>query len=115
VRANFRVVDALDLAWTTFETVIDSGLFHVLTDDGRLRFLPSLSAVLRPGENLFDAVLQRSRDSSGTQAAFTAEIHATFHTGWTINYIQPATFVTTIHEGRAKAWLAFYHSDEVND
>ena len=30
VRANFRVVDALDLAClgTTFETVIDSGLFH---------------------------------------------------------------------------------------
>lgn len=55
VRANFRVVDALDLAClgTTFETVIDSGLFHLFTDEERHRFLPSLAAVLRPGGTYF--------------------------------------------------------------
>ena len=51
VRAYFRMVDALDLAClgTTFETVIDSGLFHLLTDEERRLFLAGLAVVLRPG------------------------------------------------------------------
>jgi len=49
------MVDALDLACLgrTFETIIDSGLFHLFTDEERRRFLPSLAAVLRPGGTYF--------------------------------------------------------------
>jgi hypothetical protein len=45
----------LDLAClgTTFETVIDSGLFDLFADEERRRFLPSLAAVLRPGRTIF--------------------------------------------------------------
>lgn len=108
IRANFRVVDALDLAClgTTFETVIDSGLFHVFTDDERVRFLPSLAAVLRPGGTYFMLCLSDQETREGPRRISQAEIQATFHIGWTINYIHAATFETTIHDGGAKAWLA---------
>lgn len=108
VRANFRVVDALDLAClgTTFETVIDSGLFHVLTDDERLRFPASLAAVLRPGGTYFMLCFSDQETREGPRRISQAEIRATFQTGWTIRYIHAATFETRIHEGGAKAWLA---------
>ena len=48
---TFLVQDALDMEnlSRTFDTIIDSGLFHALSDPDRLRFVRSLAAVLRPG------------------------------------------------------------------
>jgi 2-polyprenyl-3-methyl-5-hydroxy-6-metoxy-1,4-benzoquinol methylase len=108
VRAYFRMVDALDLAClgTTFETVIDSGLFHLFTDEERRRFLPSLAAVLRPGGTYFMLAFSDQETREGPRRISQAEIHAAFHTGWTVNYIRAATFETRIHDGGAKAWLA---------
>src|SRR6266480_4107400 len=49
--ARFLVHDALDLGslGERFETVLDSGLFHVFDDDDRLRYVDSLRAVTAPG------------------------------------------------------------------
>lgn len=117
VRANFRVVDALDLAClgTTFETVIDSGLFHLFTDEERHRFLPSLAAVLRPGGTYFMLCFSDQETREGPRRISQAEIHAAFHTGWTINYIHAATFETRIHDGGAQAWLASITRMKSND
>lgn len=117
VRAYFRVVDALDLAClgTMFETVIDSGLFHLFTDEERRRFLPSLAAVLRPGGTYFMLCFSDQETREGPRRISQAEIHATFHTGWTINYIHAATFETRIHAGGAKAWLASISRARSND
>jgi len=108
VRVNFRTVDALDLAClgTTFETVIDSGLFHLFTDEERRRFLPSLAAVLRPGGTYLMLCFSDQETREGPRRISQAEIHSTFYTGWTINYIHSATFETRSHDGGAKAWLA---------
>src|SRR6478672_1651583 len=108
VRANFRVVDALDLAClgTTFETVIDSGLFHVFTDEERSRFVASLAAVLRPGGSYFMLCFSDQETREGPRHISQAEIRDTFQRGWTIRYIHAAAFETSIHEGGAKAWLA---------
>jgi cyclopropane fatty-acyl-phospholipid synthase-like methyltransferase len=108
VRANFRVVDALDLAClgTTFDTVIDSGFFHLLTDEERVRFLPSLAAVLRPGGTYAMLCFSDQETRQGPRRVSRAEIESTFRTGWTIHDIQAATFETKIHEGGAKSWLA---------
>jgi SAM-dependent methyltransferase len=48
---RFLVWDALRLAalGELFDTVLDSGLFHVFQDDDRPRFVDGLRAVLRPG------------------------------------------------------------------
>ena len=53
--ATFLVADALDLTalGRTFETVIDSGLFHALSDADRPRFVRSLAPVLSPGGTCF--------------------------------------------------------------
>lgn len=49
--ARFLVWDALDLGSLEerFDTVLDSGLFHVFGDDDRARFVASLAAVTAPG------------------------------------------------------------------
>lgn len=108
MRANFRVVDAFDLAClgTTFDTVIDSGFFHLLTDEERVRFLPSLAAVLRPGGTYVMLCFSDQETRQGPRRISRAEIESTFRTGWTIHRIQAAIFETKIHEGGAKAWLA---------
>ncbi len=51
LRARFLVWNALQLAelGEEFDTVIDSGLFHVFEDEDRLRFVDSLRAVIRAG------------------------------------------------------------------
>ena len=55
LKADFRVHDALDLAslGQTFDSVIDSGLFHCFGDDDRRRYVAGLSAVLKPGGRLY--------------------------------------------------------------
>jgi cyclopropane fatty-acyl-phospholipid synthase-like methyltransferase len=55
VPATFLVKDALTLKdWTErFDNVIDSGLFHVFSDEDRLRYVEGLATVLKPGGRLF--------------------------------------------------------------
>src|SRR5919106_716171 len=53
--AEFLIKDALMLGdWgERFATVIDSGLFHVFSDDDRRRYVEGLARVLNPGGRLF--------------------------------------------------------------
>src|SRR5262249_32614317 len=67
VVATFLVKDALTLKdWTErFDSVIDSGLFHVFSDDARRQYVEGLAAVLKPGGRLF--LLCFSDAEPGTQ------------------------------------------------
>ena len=49
LNARFEVADALRLGdlGLTFDTVIDSGVFHVFDDEDRARYVASLASVLR--------------------------------------------------------------------
>src|SRR5260370_10318258 len=49
--ARFEVGDVLSLGQLgmTFDTVIDSGVFHVFDDDARARYVTSLASALRSG------------------------------------------------------------------
>src|SRR5947209_12805094 len=53
--ATFLVKDALTLKdWSErFESVIDSGLFHVFSDEDRQRYVEGLATVLKPGGRFF--------------------------------------------------------------
>jgi len=53
--ARFFVKDVLTLAdWSErFDSVMDSGLFHVFDDSDRPRYVEGLAAVLRPSGRLF--------------------------------------------------------------
>ncbi len=53
--ARFLVWDALRLAelGEQFDTVLDSGLFHVFDDERRHRYVDALAAAVRPGGHYF--------------------------------------------------------------
>ncbi len=59
--AEFLVADALDLGalGRTFDTVLDVGLFHTLSDAERPRYAASLGAALRPRRPGVPPVLER--------------------------------------------------------
>ncbi len=52
---RFLMMDALKLAEfpERFDTVIDSGLFHIFSDDDRQRYVNGLASVLNPGGRLY--------------------------------------------------------------
>ena len=108
LRVNFRLVDALAVPCLglTFDTVIDSGLFHVFSDEERVEYSNNLGAVLMPGGRYFMLCLSERETREGPRRVTKAEITDAFRDGWTINDIQETKFETLIHEGGAWAWLA---------
>jgi cyclopropane fatty-acyl-phospholipid synthase-like methyltransferase len=116
VEATFLVKDALTLKdWTErFDNVIDSGLFHVFSDDDRRRYVEGLATVLKPGGRLF--LMCFSDEEPGTQGprrVSKEELHAAFAAGWAIESIKPVQVETrpdlkdmTFSEGGPKAWFA---------
>jgi 2-polyprenyl-3-methyl-5-hydroxy-6-metoxy-1,4-benzoquinol methylase len=107
---TFLVQDALRLGelGRTFETVIDSGLFHALSDPERPRFARSLAEVLRPGGTY--VMLAFSELEPGEydlpRRLSQKEIRATFSDGWRVDRIRPAVFESRIRPDGSRAWLS---------
>ena len=92
--ARFEVADALSLGdlGLSFDTVIDSGLFHVFDDDSRARYVASLASVLRPGGHLYLMCFSdRQPGTLGPRRVSQDELRAAFGGGWTILAIQADT------------------------
>jgi SAM-dependent methyltransferase len=105
--ARFEVADALNLPipQRPFDTIIDSGLFHVFSDDERVRFRESLMGVIRPGGTyLMMCFSEQQPGNWGPRRVTQAEIRSTFDSGWHVNYIEPSAFTT--NDGSARAWLS---------
>ena len=110
-RARFEVADALNLAelGLTFDTVIDSGLFHVFDDDNRSRYVTSLASVLRPGGHLYLMCFSdRQPGDSGPRRVTQDELRAAFGDGWAVIAIEPDIFEVnpTFGTVTVQAWLA---------
>ena len=115
VTATFLVMDALALKHLpeVFDTVIDSGLFHVFSDEDRRRYVDGLATVLKPGGRLF--LLCFSDEEPGTQGprrVSKRELHDAFANGWAIESIEPSRYEVrpdlkdmTFSEGGPKAWF----------
>ena len=113
--ATFLVMDALSLKDLpeVFDTVIDSGLFHVFDDLDRHRYVEGLATVVKPGGRLF--LLCFSDQEPGTQGprrVSSKEIRDAFAEGWVVESIEPARFETrpdmkdlVFSEGGPKAWF----------
>src|SRR5262245_20414179 len=87
LQVTFLVKDAMTLGdWAErFDSVIDSGLFHVFSDDDRRRYVEGLAPVLRPGGRLF--LLCFSDEEPGTQGprrVSKKDLHDAFAEGWSI-------------------------------
>jgi SAM-dependent methyltransferase len=109
--ARFEVADALSLGqhgWV-FDTVIDSGLFHVFDDTQRALYVSSLASVLRPGGTCYLMCFSdRQPGDWGPRRVRREELLTAFADGWTMLSIVADTF--TINPGFgslvAQAWLA---------
>jgi len=111
VGAAFQVLDALylDTLSETFDTIIDSGLFHVFDDDARARYVSAVSAVLQPGGHLhLMCFSDRQSGDWGPRRVGEGELHAAFDSGWQINSLTAERFEINPVLGTptAEAWLA---------
>ena len=112
---TFLVMDALTLKdWTErFDNVIDSGLFHVFSDDDRRRYVEGLAKILKPNGRFF--FLCFSDEEPGTQGprrVSRKEIEVAFAEGWAIESIEPSQYEVrpdpkdiSSSDGGPKAWF----------
>jgi SAM-dependent methyltransferase len=107
--ARFTVHDVLDLAalGEQFDTVIDSGLFHVFGDGDRLRYADGLRRVIPAGGRYFMLCWSdRQPGGCGPRRIHREEIEAAFANGWRIDEIAPATLEVTADPAGVRAWRA---------
>ncbi len=114
--ATFLVLDARALKDLpeVFDSVIDSGLFHVFSDPDRRRYVEGLATVVKPGGRLF--LLCFSDEEPGTHGprrVSKQELHDAFAQGWVIDSIEPSRYEVrpdlkdlAFSEGGPKAWFA---------
>jgi cyclopropane fatty-acyl-phospholipid synthase-like methyltransferase len=112
---TFLVKDALTLKdWPErFDNVIDSGLFHVFSDDDRRRYVEGLATVLKPGGRLFLMCFSDVEPGEqGPRRVSKKELHDAFDKGWSIESIEPTRAEVrpdlkdlSFSEGGPKAWF----------
>jgi len=114
--AEFVQKDALTLSGLNrqFDAVIDSGLFHVFSDEDRARYVAGLAHVTRPGGRLF--LLCFSDQEPGTQGprrVSQQEIRESFANGWDVEEIRPSRLEVrpdlediSFSEGGPRAWFS---------
>ncbi len=111
VRApRFLVADALDLARlnNTFDTVLDCGLFHTLTDEGRAHYLKSLAEVMPAGGVLHILCFSDDEPDWGGPRRVTRLELEQLGPGFFLEEMEPARFETLIADAGAAAWRASY-------
>src|SRR4029078_4728377 len=92
LRTPFLVKDALVLKdWSErFDNVIDSGLFHVFSDDDRRSYVEGLATVLKPdGRLVLMCFTDEEPGTQGPRRVSKEELHAAFAAGWAIESIKP--------------------------
>jgi cyclopropane fatty-acyl-phospholipid synthase-like methyltransferase len=114
--ATFLVKDALTLKdWSErFDNVIDSGLFHVLSDEDRKKYVAGLAVVLRPGGRVFLMCFSDEEPGDqGPRRVSKKDLQDAFAQGWRIESIHPSRAEIRadfkefpFSEGGPKVWFA---------
>jgi cyclopropane fatty-acyl-phospholipid synthase-like methyltransferase len=113
--ATFLVMDALALKELpeVFGSTIDSGLFHVFSDDDRRRYVEGLASVLRPGGRLFLLCFSDAEPGDqGPRRVTKKEIEDTFAHGWVVESVEPSRYEgrpdpndRSFRDGGPRAWF----------
>jgi SAM-dependent methyltransferase len=111
VGTSFQVFNALrlDTLGEAFDTIIDSGLFHVFDDTARARYIAALQAVLRPAGHVhLMCFSDRQPGDWGPRRVTEGELRAAFGSGWRIDSLARDRFDINPGLGthNAEAWLA---------
>jgi cyclopropane fatty-acyl-phospholipid synthase-like methyltransferase len=106
--ARFIRQDARKLAslGESFDTVLDSGLFHVFAGVDRTALVEGLQSVLVPGGRYFMLGISDQQPGGSWPHRLTREeISAAFTEGWRVDSIEPATIEVTTEPDSIPAWL----------
>jgi cyclopropane fatty-acyl-phospholipid synthase-like methyltransferase len=109
LHVQFLVLNARDLSRLNrkFDTAIDSGFFHTLSDEDRPVFVDNLAATLsRTGKYFMLCFSDLEPGGYGPRRITKREIQDSFQDGWTINYIKPAVFESRTRAEGPRAWLS---------
>ena len=110
IKVDFRLGDALKLGryfkQEHFNAVIDSGLFHTLSDQERPIFAKQINRVLVNGGKYFMLCFsEKEHGTAGPRRISKKEIKETFSKMFRINYIKDAFFATKWDKKGPKAYL----------
>ena len=110
LEVEFAVADAfaLDRMGRTFQTVLDSGLFHTFDADERSRYAASLATVTEPGATVYVLCFSDEGPDTGPHPISRNDLASAFDAagGWRIAAIEPTRILTRYHTDGAPAWLA---------
>ena len=103
LKATFVIGNALELEilGEAFHTIIDSGLFAILNESERKKYLHSLSHVMLPGGRLY--LLCPACDNNGEQSLSRRELKAYFQKEWHLQDLRPEVY--QFEHQSVKAWL----------
>jgi cyclopropane fatty-acyl-phospholipid synthase-like methyltransferase len=109
--ATFEVADVLDLGrlGQVFDTVIDSGVFHVFGDAERPRYVAGLASALKTGGTCYLMCFSDGQPGTwGPRRVTQQELRGAFAQGWAVESITADTFDVNPIEGttRVQAWQA---------
>ena len=109
LNVRFLVHNALDLAsiGEQFDTVLDSGLFHVFSDEHRAAYVEGLKMVTRPGRRYFMLCFSEHQPGDfGPRRVTQQEIRQSFSGGWRIDSIEMKKLETNLGPEGIIGWLA---------
>jgi SAM-dependent methyltransferase len=108
IHGDAHAVSELD---QTFDTITDSGLLHVLSDDQMAHVVTGLHAALRPGGRYWLLCFSERSTGNGPRKLAKQRIATLFEHGWKIHRIEAAHFQTVAGRGYEEdpnttaAWL----------
>ena len=115
VDVEFIQMNALELTSLDrkFDSVIDCGLFHVLSDSDRRPYIDALAHVTRLGGKVFLMCFSdKEPEGAGPRRISQDELRDAFRDGWTFESIAPSQFEPNPQseeefvDGGPKAWFA---------
>jgi cyclopropane fatty-acyl-phospholipid synthase-like methyltransferase len=108
--ARFLVWDALKLPdlGEQFDTVLDSGLFHVFDDEDRTRFVAGLAAVIPSGGHYYMLCFSDQQPGTlGPRRVSESEIRQAFQPlDWRVDAIEAMTMDTNMDDVGVRGWRA---------
>ncbi len=106
---RLEVGDALDLSFLggTFDTALDSGVFHVFSNEDRARYVESIHSVLEPGGRYHLLVFSDAQPGDwGPRRVRRDELESAFAHGWELRSVEPAPLEVNLEFGPVQGWRA---------
>ena len=107
---EFATADAfhLERLGRTFETVLDSGMFHTCNGDERPRYVASLASATGRGGTLYVLCFSDAGPDPGPHPVSSADLRAAFtrEAGWEVAALEADRVATRFHDHGAPAWVA---------